>query len=131
MPAVCRIRCASYCYSLRPAALSSSSVLASWIATTMTRWSSRAFPASPFPHTMHPGDMSVEARIPEATQQALISRGHKLRIAPPWSLGSNAGIVVDVNTGVLSAVNDSARPISSTFFAGPGPNACCRPVMTR
>ena len=52
------------------------------------RWSSRSFPASPFPHTMYPGDMSVEARIPESTQQALIARGHKLHIAPAWSLGS-------------------------------------------
>jgi len=70
------------------------------------RWSSRSFPASPFPHTMVPGDMAVEARIPEATQQALIARGHKLRISPPWSLGSNAGIVVDSRTGVLSAGAD-------------------------
>jgi gamma-glutamyltranspeptidase/glutathione hydrolase len=70
------------------------------------RWSSRAFPASPFPHTMHPGDMSVEARIPEGTRQALMSRGHKLRVAPPWSLGSNAGIVIDVSAGVLSARAD-------------------------
>ena len=70
------------------------------------RWSSRAFPASPFPHTMHPGDMSVEARIPEATRQNLISRGHKLRVDAPWSLGSNAGIVIDVNSGVLSAGAD-------------------------
>jgi gamma-glutamyltranspeptidase / glutathione hydrolase len=70
------------------------------------RWSSRAFPASPFPHTMYPGDMAVEARIPEATRQALISRGHKLRVARPWSLGSNAGIIVDVNLGVLSAGAD-------------------------
>ena len=70
------------------------------------RWSSRAFPASPFPHTMHPGDMSVEARIPEATRQNLISRGHKLRVDAPWSLGSNAGIVLDVNSGVLSAGAD-------------------------
>jgi len=70
------------------------------------RWSSRAFPASPFPHTMHPGDMSVEDRIPDATRQALIARGHKLRVAPAWSLGSNAGIVLDMNTGVLSAGAD-------------------------
>jgi gamma-glutamyltranspeptidase/glutathione hydrolase len=70
------------------------------------RWSSRAFPASPFPHTMYPGDMAVEARIPEATRQTLISRGHKLRVAPPWSLGSNAGIIIDANTGVLSAGAD-------------------------
>src|SRR5207248_10292457 len=70
------------------------------------RWSSRSFPASPFPHTMLPGDMSVEARIPETTRQTLISRGHKLRISPPWSLGSNAGIVIDSMTGVLSAGAD-------------------------
>jgi gamma-glutamyltranspeptidase/glutathione hydrolase len=70
------------------------------------RWSSRAFPASPFPHTMYPGDISVEARIPESTRQALIARGHKLRVAPPWSLGSNAGIIVDMNAGILSAGAD-------------------------
>ena len=70
------------------------------------RWSSRSFPASPFPHTMVPGDMSVEARIPETIRQALIARGHKLRISPPWSLGSNAGVVIDPSTGVLSAGAD-------------------------
>jgi gamma-glutamyltranspeptidase/glutathione hydrolase len=70
------------------------------------RWSSRAFPASPFPHTMYPGDLSVEARIPAATQQALIARGHKLRVDPPWSLGSNAGILGNSETGVLDAGAD-------------------------
>jgi gamma-glutamyltranspeptidase / glutathione hydrolase len=70
------------------------------------RWSSRAFPASPFPHTMYPGDLSVEARIPATTQQTLIARGHKLRVDPPWSLGSNAGILVNSETGVLDAGAD-------------------------
>ena len=70
------------------------------------RWSTRSFPASPFPHTMYPGDMAVEARIPEATRQALIARGHKLRVSPAWSMGSNAGIVVDPLTGVLNAGAD-------------------------
>jgi gamma-glutamyltranspeptidase/glutathione hydrolase len=70
------------------------------------RWSSRSFPASPFPHTMYPGDMSVEARIAEAVRLSLLARGHKLRVAPPWSLGSNAGIVVDHKAGVLSAGAD-------------------------
>jgi len=70
------------------------------------RWSSRAFPASPFPHTMYPGDLSVEARIPVMTQEALVARGHTLRIEPPWSLGSNAAILIDSNTGVLSAGAD-------------------------
>jgi gamma-glutamyltranspeptidase/glutathione hydrolase len=70
------------------------------------RYSTRSFPASPFPHTMHPGDMSVEARVPEAVRAALIARGHKLTVAPAWSMGSSAGIVVDPGTGVLSAGAD-------------------------
>ncbi len=70
------------------------------------RWSSEAFPASPFPHTMHPGDMAVEARIPESTRQTLIARGQKLRVTSAWSLGSNGGIVIDQQTGVLSAGAD-------------------------
>jgi gamma-glutamyltranspeptidase/glutathione hydrolase len=69
------------------------------------RWSTRSFPASPFPHTMYPGEMSVEARISEATRQALVARGHKLRVSGPWTQGSNAGIVVAPN-GVLSAGAD-------------------------
>jgi len=70
------------------------------------RWSSRAFPASPFPHTMYPGDLAVESRIPLATQQALMARGHKLHVDPPWSLGSNAGILLDSKNGVLDAGAD-------------------------
>jgi len=76
------------------------------LAIEAPRWSSRAFPASPFPHTMYPGDMAVEARIPQSTREALIGKGHKLRVTGPWSLGSNGGIVVDVTTGVLSAGAD-------------------------
>jgi gamma-glutamyltranspeptidase/glutathione hydrolase len=70
------------------------------------RWSTRSFPASPFPHTMYPGDLSVEARIPEAVQKALSAKGHKLRVAGAWSLGSNAAIMVDVKRGILSAGAD-------------------------
>jgi gamma-glutamyltranspeptidase/glutathione hydrolase len=70
------------------------------------RWSTRAFPASPFPHTMYPGDLSVENRIPEAVQKALLARGHKLTTSGPWTMGSNAAIIVDVKTGFLSAGAD-------------------------
>lgn len=70
------------------------------------RWSTRSFPASPFPHTMYPGDLSVEARVPEAVQQALIAKGHKLRVVGAWSLGSNAAIVVDTKAGFLHAGAD-------------------------
>jgi gamma-glutamyltranspeptidase / glutathione hydrolase len=70
------------------------------------RFSTRSFPASPFPHTMYPGTLSVEARVPESVRQSLTARGHKLRIDGPWTMGSNAAIVIDPATGVLSAGAD-------------------------
>ena len=70
------------------------------------RWSTSSFPASYFPHTMYPGAMSVESRIPESTRQALIARGHKLKVEGPWTLGSLGGIMLDTKTGVLSAGAD-------------------------
>jgi len=70
------------------------------------RWSTRSFPASPFPHTMYPGDLSVESRVVESVQKDLAAKGHKLRVAAPWSLGSNAAIMVDVKRGILSAGAD-------------------------
>jgi gamma-glutamyltranspeptidase/glutathione hydrolase len=70
------------------------------------RWSSRAFPASPFPHTMVPGDLSVESRVPAAVQEALKAKGHRLTVSGPWSLGSNAAIQIDWNTGILNAGAD-------------------------
>ena len=71
------------------------------------RWSTSSFPASPFPHTMKPGDLSVEGRIPLAVQEALTVKGHKLTVASPWSLGANAAILVDVNRGIVSAGADA------------------------
>jgi gamma-glutamyltranspeptidase/glutathione hydrolase len=70
------------------------------------RWSTRSFPASPFPHTMYPGDLSVEGRIPEAVQKALTAKGHKLTVAGPYSTGANAAIIVDVAKGYVSAGAD-------------------------
>jgi gamma-glutamyltranspeptidase / glutathione hydrolase len=70
------------------------------------RWSTRSFPASPFPHTMRPGDLSVESRIADTIQKALATKGHKLSTSGPWSLGANAAIVVDPRTGTLLAGAD-------------------------
>jgi len=69
-------------------------------------WTTRAFPASPFPHTMYPGDLAVEGRVPEAVRQTLIAKGHKLHVTGPWSTGAMAGIIVDLKSGVLSAGAD-------------------------
>ena len=70
------------------------------------RWSTTSFPASDFPHTMYPGEMSVEARIPEAVREELIRRGHKLKVTGAWTLGATSAIVIDPKTGLLSAGAD-------------------------
>jgi gamma-glutamyltranspeptidase / glutathione hydrolase len=70
------------------------------------RWSTRAFPSSPFPHVMYPGDLMLESRIPEDVRKALAARGHKIQLQGEWSLGSNAAIVVDPESGVLSSGAD-------------------------
>jgi gamma-glutamyltranspeptidase / glutathione hydrolase len=70
------------------------------------RWSTRSFPASPFPHTMYPGDLGIESRIGEKVQQALIAKGHKLRVSGPWSMSEMAVIVIDPKTGMLQAGAD-------------------------
>ncbi len=67
------------------------------------RWTTRSFPASPFPHTMYPSDLGLEERIPAEVRKALEAKGHKVRVTRPWSLGSNAAVVIDWSTGVLSA----------------------------
>lgn len=70
------------------------------------RWTTRSFPASPFPHTMYPGDLGLESRIPQATRDALAAKGHKVQVRGPWTMGSNAVIALDWETGVLSAAAD-------------------------
>jgi len=71
------------------------------------RWSTRSFASSVFPHRMsNPGDLSVESRVSDAVQKALLAKGHKLQTAGPWTLGSSAAILVDLKTGVLSAGAD-------------------------
>ena len=70
------------------------------------RWTTRSFPASDFPHTMYPGVMGVEERIPESIRKALSQKGHILKPYGPWSMGYNAGIIVDPATGMLSAGAD-------------------------
>ena len=63
-------------------------------------------PGFAVPHTMYPGDLSVEARVPESVRKELLARGHKLRVTGPWSDGSLAAIVIDLKTGVISAGAD-------------------------
>jgi gamma-glutamyltranspeptidase/glutathione hydrolase len=70
------------------------------------RWTTRSFPASPFPHTMYPGDLSLEGRIPDSVRAELARRGHKVAMRGPWSMNDSAAIVVEEETGTVSAGAD-------------------------
>ncbi len=70
------------------------------------RWSTRSFPASPFPHTMYPGDLQLEGRIPDSVKADLEKRGHKVSMRGGWSLNDSAGIIIDWATGTVSAGAD-------------------------
>jgi gamma-glutamyltranspeptidase/glutathione hydrolase len=70
------------------------------------RWSTRSFPASPFPHTMYPGDLQIESRVSSEVRAELVRRGHRVMVTPEWSLGSNAAILVDPATGSVAAAAD-------------------------
>jgi gamma-glutamyltranspeptidase/glutathione hydrolase len=70
------------------------------------RWATRSFPASPFPHTMYPGDLLLESRIPDSVKADLEKRGHKVTMRGPWSMNDSAGIVIDWKNGTVSAAAD-------------------------
>jgi gamma-glutamyltranspeptidase/glutathione hydrolase len=70
------------------------------------RWTTRAFPASPAPFTMYPGDLQVEGRISPAVRAELVRRGHKLYVLGSYSIGSNAAIVSDAPKGIVTAGAD-------------------------
>jgi len=68
------------------------------------RWTTTSFPASEFPHTMYPGRMAVEDRIPEHVRTELEKRGHQVDLEGAWTLGATSAIVID--QGVLCAGAD-------------------------
>jgi gamma-glutamyltranspeptidase/glutathione hydrolase len=70
------------------------------------RWSTRSFPSSPFPHTMYPGELSVEDRVAQSVRADLVRKGHRLFVTGPWTMGSSAAILIDPVTGSLSAGAD-------------------------
>jgi gamma-glutamyltranspeptidase/glutathione hydrolase len=74
------------------------------------RWTTRAFPSSPFPHVMYPGDLQVEDRIAESVRAELSRYGHKLTVGGPYSIGNNAAIVSNSDTGVVAAGADPRLP---------------------
>jgi gamma-glutamyltranspeptidase/glutathione hydrolase len=48
------------------------------------RFATQSFPDSFWPHRYFPGRVTLEARVPEATAEALRARGHEVERWPPW-----------------------------------------------
>lgn len=70
------------------------------------RWTSRAFPASPAPHTMYPGDLQVESRVHADVRAELVRRGHRLYVTGPYAIGGNAAVASNPEKGVVQAGAD-------------------------
>ena len=70
------------------------------------RWTTRAFPSSPAPHRMYPGDLQVEERISEEVRAELRKRGHKLTVSGPYPIGSNGAILSEPVKGYVAAGAD-------------------------
>ena len=70
---------------------------------------SRDFANSFYPHDAHPGEMNVEARIPEEVVRELEARGHKVTVDGAWSHGGVLACAADPLTGVMSGAA-SPRP---------------------
>jgi gamma-glutamyltranspeptidase/glutathione hydrolase len=77
------------------------------------RWTTRAFPSSPTPHRMYPGDLRVEDRVPEAVRTELLKRGHKLTVGTSYSIGNNAAILSDAVRGFVAAGADPRVPATA------------------
>ncbi len=59
-------------------------------------------------HEFAPGKVTIEARIPPATGDALTALGHKVNISGPWS-NSSAPTLIMLQDGVLSGGADIRR----------------------
>ncbi|MCG8543795.1 MAG: gamma-glutamyltransferase family protein [Alphaproteobacteria bacterium] len=81
-------------------------------AVEQPRFATFNYPRSSEPHSYSPGELRLEARIAEATAQALAKRGHKMKTWPDWEYAAGAVcmIVADRETGMLEGASDPRRP---------------------
>ena len=70
------------------------------------RTTTHSFPSSVFPHAMDPGHLAVESRVAADVVEELRRRGHRVDVRGAWSMNATSAIVVDPETGVLSAGAD-------------------------
>jgi len=72
------------------------------------RVASRGFPDSFWPHSIAPGKLELEGRVPETTRDALAARGHQISVWPEWDW--RAGAVCAVLVGQTGVRHGGADP---------------------
>ena len=70
-------------------------------------WHTDSLIGSFWPRGFEPGVVVVEPSVPADTFTALEARGHRVRIAPPWSEGRVCMVGIEPGTGMLLAGADS------------------------
>lgn len=75
------------------------------------RFATWSFPNSFYPHSYHPGLLSLEGRLSRDIVAVLRNKGHKIKEWAYWDAGAGAAcvIVLDPETGVLQGGADPRR----------------------
>ena len=63
------------------------------------------FPSSFFPREQRPGELVVEAAVSEDVRRELARRGHRVVVAPQWSLGHTTAVAREPDGRLLGAAN--------------------------
>jgi gamma-glutamyltranspeptidase/glutathione hydrolase len=71
------------------------------------RWSSS--PGTIPGETTAPYQLNLENRFPESVVEGLRQKGHSVKLAPPWSFGSESAVLLDPESGVLYGGSDPRR----------------------
>ncbi|MEX2450241.1 MAG: gamma-glutamyltransferase family protein [Rhodospirillales bacterium] len=78
-------------------------------------FSTKHAPSSFYPRLSQPGNLTIEARIPEETIAEMKKRGHKVKVTGPWTQSRGAAAGIDHEEGLLLAAA-SPRSIQSYAF---------------
>ncbi len=68
-------------------------------------WHTTHFPSSFYPRRSDPGALHIESRVGEDTLVALQERGHRVRVAEPWSLGRLCAVSRDADGTLRAGAN--------------------------
>ncbi|WP_199839513.1 gamma-glutamyltransferase, partial [Achromobacter xylosoxidans] len=80
-------------------------------------WHIDHFPGSFWPRALTLNRLTVEGRLPEATQQALREAGHELRVGPDWSEGRISACTREPAAGGGLLLRAAANPRGMQGYA--------------